>query len=254
MGRHPRLEEVVEVADNPEPRCPCVLLLDTSGSMEGERLAALTGGLHTLRARLASDPLAASRIELAIITFDTHVRVVQPFVSPDQFIPPSLMASGKTHMAEGIERALTLVSARKAFDRQQGLPYYRPWIFMITDGRSEGEPEAAVAHAAARLRSQEQAKRVAFFAIGVADADLAALRKIVVREPLPLRGLAFEELFAWLSASMQAVSRSQPGEKVELPPKGWLGHIADFMRDNKELIENATAIGRVVIKATLGVA
>jgi len=48
MGRHPRLEELVEVADNPEPRCACVLLLDTSGSMQGERLAALTGGLHTL--------------------------------------------------------------------------------------------------------------------------------------------------------------------------------------------------------------
>jgi hypothetical protein len=25
------LEEAVEFAENPEPRCPCVLLLDTSG-------------------------------------------------------------------------------------------------------------------------------------------------------------------------------------------------------------------------------
>jgi uncharacterized protein YegL len=252
MGRHPRLEEVVEVADNPEPRCPCVLLLDTSGSMEGERLAALTGGLHTLRAGLANDPIAASRVELAIITFDTHVRLVQPFVAPDRFVPPSLMATGTTHMAEGIERALTLVSSRKGFYKRQGLPYYRPWIFMITDGKPEGEPEAAVAHAAARLRSHEQAKRVAFFAVGVAAADLVALRRIVVREPLPLRGLAFDELFVWLSASMQAVSRSQPGEKVELPPKGWLGQMANFVRQNRELIENATAIGRVVLKATLG--
>jgi uncharacterized protein YegL len=253
MGRHTPLEEVVEVADNPEPRCPCVLLLDTSGSMQGERLAALTGGLHTLRAGLANDPLAASRVELAVITFDTHVRVVQPFVPPDQFVPPSLMASGLTHMAEGIERALTLVSSRKGFYRRQGLPYYRPWILMITDGKPEGEPEAAVAHAAARLRSHEQAKRVAFFAVGVADADLAALRRIVVREPLPLRGLAFDELFVWLSASMQAVSRSQPLERVELPPKGWLGEIADFVRQHKELIENTTAIARMVTKVTLGV-
>lgn len=25
-----------EFAENPEPRCPCILLLDTSGSMEGD--------------------------------------------------------------------------------------------------------------------------------------------------------------------------------------------------------------------------
>jgi uncharacterized protein with von Willebrand factor type A (vWA) domain len=29
----PGLEDAVEFAENPDPRCPCVLLLDTSGSM-----------------------------------------------------------------------------------------------------------------------------------------------------------------------------------------------------------------------------
>jgi uncharacterized protein with von Willebrand factor type A (vWA) domain len=39
----------VEFAANPEPRCPCILLLDTSGSMQGERIQALSAGLQTLR-------------------------------------------------------------------------------------------------------------------------------------------------------------------------------------------------------------
>ncbi len=39
-----RLEEAVEFAENPEPRCPCVLLLDTSGSMQG---AAIRSRLRT---------------------------------------------------------------------------------------------------------------------------------------------------------------------------------------------------------------
>ena len=34
MIAHPSLEESVEFAENPEPRCPCVLLLDTSASMQ----------------------------------------------------------------------------------------------------------------------------------------------------------------------------------------------------------------------------
>lgn len=33
MDETPKLEGAVEFAKNPEPRCPCVLLLDTSGSM-----------------------------------------------------------------------------------------------------------------------------------------------------------------------------------------------------------------------------
>ncbi len=34
-----------EFADNPEPRCPCLLLLDTSGSMQGEPIRELNRGL-----------------------------------------------------------------------------------------------------------------------------------------------------------------------------------------------------------------
>jgi len=39
--------DAIEFAENPEPRCPCVLLLDTSGSMSGEKIASLNAGLQT---------------------------------------------------------------------------------------------------------------------------------------------------------------------------------------------------------------
>jgi hypothetical protein len=34
-----------EFADNPEPRCPCLLLLDNSGSMRGAPISELNEGL-----------------------------------------------------------------------------------------------------------------------------------------------------------------------------------------------------------------
>ena len=49
-----------EFADNPEPRCPCVLLLDTSQSMSGEPIAALLSGLQVFRDELLAVPLARS--------------------------------------------------------------------------------------------------------------------------------------------------------------------------------------------------
>jgi len=49
VSRIPRLEESIDFADNPEPRCPCVLLLDTSGSMDGAHIGALNAGLVTFK-------------------------------------------------------------------------------------------------------------------------------------------------------------------------------------------------------------
>src|SRR3954466_2778331 len=56
-------------ADNPEPRCPCVLLLDTSGSMSGRPIQELSEGIRTFKQELLSDPLATKRVEVAVVTF-----------------------------------------------------------------------------------------------------------------------------------------------------------------------------------------
>lgn len=215
------LEDAVEFAENPEPRCPCVLLLDTSGSMQGEPIAALSEGLKTFKQDLARDPLAARRVELAVVTFDNEVRVVQDFVTIDQFTPPELKAQGQTFMGSAIHRALDLVQARKAKYRANGVAYYRPWVFMITDGEPQGEPDSVVEQASQRLKSDEGNKRVAFFAVGVENANMTRLAQIVVRTPVKLIGLNFVEMFVWLSRSMERVAQSKTDEQVALPPPGW---------------------------------
>lgn len=215
------LEEAVEFAENPEPRCPCVLLLDTSGSMQGLPLEALNAGLRTFQQDLLKDPLASRRVEVAVISFNNTIEVVQDFVTADQFAPPVLTAQGMTHMGAAIHKSLDLLQARKAQYRANGIAYYRPWVFMVTDGAPQGEPEAVVEQAAQRLREDEAAKRVAFFAVGVEGADMGRLQSIAVRTPVKLIGLNFVEMFVWLSASMQKVSQSQMDEQVALPPPGW---------------------------------
>src|SRR5207302_2206406 len=81
-----RLEEAaVEFAENPEPRCACLLLLDTSSSMQGEPIQALNAGLRTLKEALSKDPVASRRVEVAVVTFDNRVAVAQDFVTIDKF-------------------------------------------------------------------------------------------------------------------------------------------------------------------------
>ena len=112
MAEVPRLEDSVEFAENPEPRCPCVLLLDTSGSMQGAPIEALNRGLQTFKDDLMRDPVAPKRVEVAVVTFDNDVTVVQDFVTADRFEAPLLECQGMTHMAAGINTALDMIQAR----------------------------------------------------------------------------------------------------------------------------------------------
>jgi len=221
MSLMARLEDAVEFAENPEPRCPCVLLLDTSGSMQGDPLDAMLAGLEAFRFDLAVDPLAARRVEVAVVAFDNRIQVVQDFVSPDRFEIPALSAEGMTHVGAAIEKALEMVEERKARYRAFDVAYYRPWIFLVTDGEPQGESEDEVQKAARRIREAEARKAVAFFAVGVENANLQTLSQIAVRQPLRLRGLDFREMFVWLSRSMQSVAHSRPDESVRLTPTGW---------------------------------
>jgi uncharacterized protein YegL len=64
-----------------------------------------------------------------------------------------------------------------------------------------------------------------FYCVGVAGADMDALGRISVRQPLRLKGLAFNKLFVWLSHSLSTVSRSQisdtPALDNPVSPSGW---------------------------------
>ncbi len=221
MADAPRLEEAVEFAENPEPRCPCVLLLDTSGSMKGEAIDALNQGIQAFQLSVSKDPLASRRVEVAVVTFDSEIKVLQDFVTADQFQPPTLTAQGQTKMGSAILKALDMVKERKTTYKANGVAYYRPWVFMITDGEPQGDPDAIVQQAADRVKAEEANKHVAFFAVGVENADMERLASLVVRQPVKLIGLNFVEMFVWLSKSMGNIAQSKTDEQVALPPAGW---------------------------------
>ncbi len=123
-----------EFIENPEPRCPCILLTDASGSMAGDPIRELNKGLTNLRDDLQKDHLASRRVEVAIVSFGGDVQLVQDFTTVDGFTPPQLRADGETPMGEAIMLALDILENRKSEYKANGIPYYRPWVWLLSDG------------------------------------------------------------------------------------------------------------------------
>ncbi len=209
-----------ELAENPEQRCPCVLLLDTSGSMGGRPIQQLNEGLRAFQEELAADSLARKRVELAVVTFGP-AKIVTDFVIAENFQAPELTASGDTPMGAAIEMAIEMVANRKSVIRQHLGPTMclRPWIWLMTDGG----PTDSWHNAAASVRAgdNDERKAFSFFAVGVQGANMDVLSQISTRPPVSLDGLRFRDMFVWLSSSLSGIAKSQPGAAVALEPPTW---------------------------------
>lgn len=223
----------VELNDeNPDPRVSCVVLVDVSGSMQGQPIAALEQGYAAFTHYLNNDALASKRVEVAVVTFGNVATVLVPMQEARSLRPTRFTASGRTNMAAGIHLALDIIEDRKAAYKAAGLQYYRPWILLLTDGQANHD---GFNQAVARLNAVEMARGVTIFAVGAGPyVDWQQLSRLSVqRSPAPLDGLKYEELFEWLSASLSNVSNSTEfgrsdealagmAEQIALPPlSGW---------------------------------
>jgi len=207
-------------AANPENRCPILLLLDTSFSMDGQPIAELNQALQQFAQDLQLDALAAKRAEIAIATFGP-VQTVCDFVTADSFYPPVLQCTGDTPLGQALQHGIDMVTQRKALYKANGIMYYRPKIFLLTDGAPTDDWQPG----ADAVKGGEVTSDFSFYPIGVQGADMNVLQQLGTTTPLRLKGLQFREMFAWLSSSISAISRSMPGDEVPLEnpaaPKGW---------------------------------
>lgn len=220
----------VETPSNYQEKCLCVLVLDVSGSMRGERIAALNAGLQTFFADIRSNYALADALEIAIITFDGDVKkLVHPALVDDIVLPTLKSRGGMTNLAGAIESAIDLVEARKQFYRAHGVSYKRPWIIPMTDGMPSNHAGAIKSITSAIHRGMAE-NSFHFFAIGVMvnKAAMQTLNRISVPSvpAAKLDGIRFSDFFQWLSNSMDKVSQSREGDTVDLEVPTWMSGLS----------------------------
>lgn len=168
----------MEQTRNKDQKCPVVLLLDTSGSMDGAPIAELNTALTKLKEDILCDPLLANRLEIGIVAFDDEGRIERPIdlISGETNFP-NLTIGGVTNLVSGMNIAMSLVEDRKTFYKANGEQYYRPFIVLITDGAPTNTAEEIDA-LDALIQSKSDEKRFVFLPFGTDGADMQLLAKL----------------------------------------------------------------------------
>lgn len=208
---------------NYEQKCLCVLVLDTSYSMDGGPIEELNAGLRRFQEDLLKDEITKDRLEVCIVTFDSEVNTVQDPALLTEFTMPTLQTNGSTCMVDGLEEAINIVENRKLYYKSHGITYYRPWIVMITDGEPDSDQD--VDGMASRIHNDSASNKYVFIPIGVGDdINENVLRTLSTPTfpPMKMQYVKFIEFFQWLSNSMSTISSSQDGTVTIGNPDAWL--------------------------------
>ena len=211
MNQKSFYEDAPSIVNANEPHMACLLLLDTSGSMTGAPIEQLNNALNQFKLEVCEDNMTRDILDIAIVEFNTDVRVVQPFVPIEYMEPVQLQAGGETNMAPAIQLAIDMVSERSRFYRRSGTEPYKPWIIMISDGFG-----GDISGIAETIRGLEADNKIKFFSLGVEGYDSKTLHQLSGEKVMKLRGYDFTSFFNWVNKSMRSVSLSSPGER----PKG----------------------------------
>lgn len=200
--------------NNSAPRCPVVLLLDVSGSMDGQPIQELNAGLRQFINETANDEAASMSVELEVITFGNDASVAMPFtpISDVEREPAPLVANGMTSMGAALRLAARDLKQRRSLYRASGISSYKPWVVLMTDGGPNDDWQDA----AAEMRAMGENGKLQYIGIEIGnDADHETMCQILPAMPGPvkLKGLRFKQFFKWLTDSLRSVSSSAVSEQ-----------------------------------------
>lgn len=195
------------------------MVLDTSGSMMGEPIAAVETGVQTLVSALRQDPYALETAYLSIITFDSSAKQVVPLTELTAFQVPSIQANGLTALGDALKLLAKKIDSEVAKTTAEVKGDWKPLVFIMTDGGPTDDWKKGLAE----LQKRKTGIVVACAAGQAADTNVLKQITECVVQLDTADSSAIRAFFKWVSASVSTGSQKVDSGKElggvgELPP------------------------------------
>lgn len=196
-------------------KLPVYLLLDTSGSMNGEPIEALKNGVQVMMSSLRQNPQAIETAWISIITFDNEARQLTPLTDLATFQVPELKAQGATAMGAALDLLARCIDREVTTNSPERKGDWKPLVFIITDGVPTDDWRKGLDE----LRKRKTGIIVACAAGSRGDTGIL---KQVTDSVLSLDTAdthSLSRFFSWVSASVGVTSEKIENSGKEV--KGW---------------------------------
>lgn len=212
-----------EHEENFTQKCLCVLVLDTSGSMNGNNaIGQLNHALSQFKETIKNNLSLADHLELAIISFNSTVELIQEPTVISNVQIPELRAGGKTDLVGAIKKAQEIVGLRKDYYKSHGIAYYRPWIVVMTDGDPyTPNKEQNVNALATEIKDDSNHGKYVVSMIGIGQEvrdDILTMLSSNPKYCARIEALRFCDFFEWLANSADVLINRAPDSKLPQMP------------------------------------
>lgn len=129
---------------------PVIILADTSGSMNGEKIDSLNKSMSEMIESFRQNDSVQAEINVAIITFGGSAKIVRDLTPVDETTIPTFTAGGATPLGAAIKLATDLIEDRERLPKNA----YRPVIVLLTDGIPTDDADSAISKFVSEGRSR----------------------------------------------------------------------------------------------------
>lgn len=166
---------------NMERRLPVIILVDTSGSMQGTETM-LQQSVKDLYRTLRNDPIACPRVELSVMSFNSDLQILEPMRELEQHEAMgsnlAFRCEGCTYTGLALKMSIMHLEDRlKVFrEHRPRIRYYSPILFLLSDGKPEcydnaviPEEQRAMSEARAYIKKNVAERKLSVIAVEIGN-------------------------------------------------------------------------------------
>ena len=201
-------------------RLPVYIILDVSGSMNGEPIEAVRNGMQTLVSTLRTDPYALETAYLSVITFDANAKQVVPLTELIGFQVPNISAGSTTALGAALRLTAECITREVQTATADAKGDWKPLVFLMTDGQPTDDWKRGLDE----FRKVNTGMVIACSAGPGADTSILKQITEVVVSLDTADSSTISAFFKWVSASISTSSKKVDLSKDdtkglnELPP------------------------------------